>query len=517
MKKLLLSLLASVLLFSGCSLFGDENKTMSKEDALKMAQENPSELFYTLAKANSEYMSQESKKYMPSKETLQRYTSEFSDTVSFDLTNTPMGGGKGNYAFSMQSEGDYTNLADQKQKTDFSLVSDIMGGMFTSDIKGTFLVLEKAIFLQFEKSNISMMMMPAEVKTAVSSLAGKTFGNTWEEIKTLSQGEFNLEKYFTSGGFWLAMLSYVDEVKNNPQDFLTFQKFIKEENGYFYFEVVQNPEGTKKVLSLMKSILPFGADFEAEMDTAMEEAMKNSSAPIMIAYNPENRKYMIEEVSVPNGAENIVVTMKYIENEMSLSVPVEPGVVLSLEKKGDMIEGRITEATKQTVFVKGTANKDVLVLDFLHPDDASVLAHADFKRSGKSWGGEISSSALESMDPMFAGLKVVFSDCTWSAEKITATIQVKLKDAVALTGEWKYSIKKASGLLDIAKPQTVSPFADMATVFESLNTLSESTDSANPPAMTEEEMQALQSEFDAMSPEEKAALGAELQKMGLPQ
>lgn len=468
MKKLIVGLLTSALLFSGCSLFGNPDKTMSLNDAQKMAQENPSELFYTLSKANGAYSLEILKKYLPTIETLKRYTSEYHGTLSFDLANTPMGGGKGTYALHLVSEGDYQDLQNPKQKTDFAITADIMGGMFSADIKGSLIIVKQSLFASFEKMNIGMISMPQELKTAFSNLAGKTYGNTWDEIKTLSGNELDLKKYFTSGGLLLNMLNYAEEANQNPQTYITFQKFVKEENGYFYFEATPSQEGIQKMMTMIKNILPFGASFEAEMNSASENLKALETQTITIAFNPLDRKYYIttdQHTKITHTAE-----------ETSLFFSISETESIFLSKKGNEVTGHYTNNGQTSSFLQGTLEEKKINLSLLNPDDNSIIAVMTGEKSSNGWSGEITSPIIEKAVPMLEGAKLVFSNVLMTPEKIHAKFEGVINNATAVTKELTYTIKKSSGNFDLASPKDALPFSNLASVFESFTLLDSTED-----------------------------------------
>lgn len=462
-------LLASVFLFSGCSLWADKNQTMSLEDARKMAQENPSELLYTLAKANGEEKLETMKKYFPSKETLQRYTSSYHEKMSFDLLNTPLGGGKGTYETNISSEGDYKDLQNPQQKTEITSVADIMGGMIGWDVKAVISVVEKSIFVSIEKANINAMMMPPEVKTTLASLAGKTFGNTWEEIKTLSNGEFDFAKYFTSGGILMNILQFSEDAAHNPKDFVTFQKFIKEENGYFYFEVVPSKAGTEKAMNMVKNIFPFGKTFEAEMQSAIENSMKEqANTPSIIAYNPLNKKYFIQEIQV---ADKMTMTISFLENETSwkmIDKTSEPNETIEVSKKNETVVGNIIENGSTKAFLQGTITDEKIALSFLNPENNTIVGILSLQKSSKGWSGEMSSDELAKMKPSLAGVKLMFTNLTASPEGFSGEFDIMMNAASVVKMQSEYSIKKASGSVNVKKPENALPFSEIMKTLENL-------------------------------------------------
>lgn len=504
MKKLLIGLMASMVFFSGCTLFGEKDGSMSLDDARKMAQENPSELFYALNKANSEDAVHSLKKYIPSMETLQRYQSEYNETVSFDLANTPLGGGKGTYTFSGKSEGDYRDLQNPKQKTDFAIVADIMGGMMTADVKATMMVVEKSLFVSFEKMNINMMMMPPAIKTALTSLAGKAYGNSFEEIKTLTEGELNIGKYFMSGGILLSTSVMMEEMTKNPKDYMTFSKFLKEENGYFYFEVTPNPVGQEKTMQWIMNIMPFGKSFEEEMKASMEEAKAMANQPIVIAYTPAHKEYFIQEIISPLNPQ-VKTVIKKIENEVSLSFPINDTQVITAQNIGKDVMVTKTEGDKTATLAKGVYDKKTMSIDIYNPEDNTVVAHITGENDKSGWKGEITSALLETVDPTMKGAKILFSNASASPEKYSLSLDAQLNNASIAKADWSYTIKKASGDLNIAKPSNAEPFANIAAVVNAIN---------QAPVQTDEDTAKMLDDEDLvnMSDEELDALEKELMK-----
>lgn len=430
-----LGFIGAAVFVAGCTLpFLGEG--MSVQDAEKMAQENPEQLFFDLAKLSGAEGIEILNEMAPEREMFVKSQGYVSVDGDFNLEGTPLGGGSGDFAFRFDVSGDYSDKDNIRLKEVISAKANVMGGLFKLDALGEIRIVDNSFFAQISSLDFNFPMIDPQTKEMIMSFVGKWYGNTFEEMEEfLGDESFDMKNAF--GGSATAipqLLSLFEDVMSNPQNHFEFEKFVRQEGEYFFFEVTPKKESYEQFADIVKVLLPFSSNELELLDESMDSM---TLSPVTIAYTPSNSKYFKilradgedKSISVEKTDQGFTAVVKKNEDVLSFVCNKNSGDFTLTENKDG----------NESTYLSGNWSDDAGSFSVFVPmgydqELESVLTGTFSKKSGV-WSGELTSSQLadgkliiEKADISYSSadivLKVMMGESTVSTIAIESKVEI---------------------------------------------------------------------------------------------
>lgn len=463
MKNFFTLLLASVFVFSGCTLpftEPDTVETMNMSDAQTMSQENPEELFNTLLRANSKAGNDLIKEYLPEKDLLLKNTSKFLLKGNGSLEATPLGGGDLTFSLEANNKTDITNPEDPQRSSEMLGSFSMLGGLMKGEMKGLMTITDSSLFASLQDFDVNV---PGENMNAiVEPFVGNWYGNTFSEINEMTGEEgFDISKLL-SGSMTLSMVAVMDDIAENSDKYITYKSFEKEENGYYFFTATVSPEMYMKVMDdVIVPLIPLAGDELAEMkDMMAEEFEKIGDTPMQIAFTPANARYVIQQTQAYDmntgdllEGKNTVVS--YTADGVDINVPLTDTDSFSFTKKGADFNVTMTIGEEKMTPMKGTYADNAVtfqIFDTFASDESSIMAEGSFVKKDDAWSGEITS-------PVFPA-KLSIVSFSYAPENIEMKAEGYFSEQKLGEMEMSYVLSKTSSV-DIEAPESFQSFDEL--------------------------------------------------------
>jgi len=327
--------LSSAVLLSGCSIpFMGETPAVSVDTARTEAQQNPEKLFFDFAKESGKAGLEKIGLTDFDTELLVKSEGNAKISGDFNMEGTPLGGGTGTFELALDAKADYSDQANPLLSENFAVKVDALGGLFKVDTSAELRVVNTSVFAQVAKFDANFPGLTPEIKTIVQKFAGQWYGNSFEELNTLAENNlelngFDVQKILTGSlNPTLDFIALIQDIGNNPQNHITFGKFVEEKNGYYFFEVTPKKETYEKFGKILKDLLVnSGTEIEGNQQledtitSALEELTVES---VVIGYTPEHPEYFtitktIDEdgtkVLAENTAKGLTISISKTEGE----------------------------------------------------------------------------------------------------------------------------------------------------------------------------------------------------------
>ena len=482
MKKLLLSLLAGTILFSGCSFSKEETSESSKtspaqveEKKEAMKEMTPEEKYYMLAQANLDYSVDIMKENIPSKEAFEKGEKTLSVDGTVNLAGTPAQVGTVDFNISTTATGDYsdTNTTKLAQTIDFS--GKISEAMVTGDAKGSLelRVVDNSLFASLTSLEVNSPMVPKEqVEMMVGMFAEKWFGNTFEELNELQQGaqKIDLQKFIAGTPMGVVMWDMIEDEQKNLKDYMEFVSFVEEKDGVMYFQAKQKTEKSAQMISAFTDAFGLPAKAQEEMIKSLE-AQNNQI--ITVGYKASDETFItIQSPAIDQKTKETIEgktnTITFSDSELSAEINSSKGDVIRIQAKDGKfsIGGDSTEKKDFTV-VTGTYSDTAFTFEATDPNDSSqnteeVEANTQkkvigkFSKTGNAWAGEITYTNNPA-------LIVKISNASYSKEEITLSLEVAMGEFTYGPINFKTTIK-AIDSVSVDKPEEALPFSALAQI-----------------------------------------------------
>ncbi len=474
MKKIFLSLLSGMLLFSGCSFGGDDSEKLSNEVEEK-AKNSPEELFFQLAQANLDYLVTDFKENFPSKELLTKNGSETSISGELNTTEIEEGLPIKKIIFSLNAEGktDKTNTEDVKVSQNLNIVVEALHTEGNVDQYGkldaslAFKIVDNSFLASVQKAIITGPdQIVAKTEAIFSLFTEKWYGNTFDELNALAGGQVDIKKLITGKGMGVILWEILEDEQANLKNYMTFVSFKETKDGVSYFEVKMNAEKSKE--NLEKLLDGFGFSDEA-MVQAVAEFEKSINAVrdeiFVLGLKASDPSYISAKMAATDmnsgekieGKENTIV---YSSDEISGEFfPTKDNVLRIEAKDGKFSIGGDNKEEKNFVFVTGTYSDTefVFVAEDTEIEKTDNKISGSFTKSGKTWAGEITNTIDDS-------IVVKIANAFFEKDSVSASIVVEKTGEAGVVQIGNISI--TSSLSDIEtfvveKPETVVPFVSI--------------------------------------------------------
>ena len=437
--------LSSAVLLSGCSIpfSGEEEPAVSPDTAKIESTQNPEKLFFDFAKASGKNGLETIGLTDFDTTALVKSEADVSIIGDFNMEGTPMGGGTGTFEMIIDGKADYSDKVNPLLSEAISLKVDALGGLFKVDTSAEVRIVNSSVFAQFSKVEANFPGLTPEVKEIVQKFTGQWYGNSFTELNELVNTNFGLEGFDVqktlAGGVapMIDTIALIQDIGNNPQNHINFGKFVKAEDGYYFFEVTPKKETYEKFGNI---IIAFagntGTEADAEITTVITEAIASiSTESVLLAYTPEHPEYfkiskIIDEdgtkVLVENTAQGIKISIAKTEgddageivftktSEGKLSLIVDSPTAYNGERT-ELLSGTCTD-TEHTFTISAP------ISDYeLGEDAVKEVVKANFIKTGDAWAGEITS-------PEFENGKLIISDAKGNMYNAHAKISAVYKE-----------------------------------------------------------------------------------------
>jgi len=469
MKKLLLSLLAGTILFSGCGNTEEKTPESSKTPAVQaeekkeaMKEMTPEEKYYMLAQANLDYSIDIMKENIPSKEVFEKGEKTLSVDGTVNLAGTPAQSGTVDFTISTTATGDYSDTNNTKlaQTIDFS--GKISEAMVTGDAKGSLelRVVDNSLFASLTSLEVNSPMVPKEqVEMMVGMFAGKWFGNTFEELNALQQGaqKINLQKFIAGTPMGVIMWEMIEDEQKNLKDYMEFVSFVEEKDGVMYFEVKQKTEKSTQMISVFTNAFGLPAEAQAKIQKNMEA---QNGQTITVGYKASDATFItVKSPAInPNTKKEIegkTNTLTFSDSEFSAEINSSKDDVIRIQAKdGKFSIGGDSKEKKDFTVVTGTYSDTAFTFEATNPDQAKEETQkkimGTFAKTGNAWAGEITNT----INP---ALVVKISNASYSKEKITLSLEVAMGEFTYGPINFKTTIKAVDSV-SVEAPENAQPF-----------------------------------------------------------
>lgn len=465
MKKIIITAsLSSVLLFSGCTIpfiGNEETPTVSTADATSLSQENPEQLFFDFAKASGAKTIEKMNEAIPDKEILIINEGTISIDGDFNMEGTPMGGGTGTFALKADVQADYSDETNPLLSEKLEVKIDALGGLFKVDGNGEFRVANSSIFLIVNALDFNIPMVDKKAEEVIQKFIGQWYGNSFDEIKELADGEFDdfdFNKMFAGSAQFITAFNLIEDISTNPENHISFGKFIEEKDGYFFFEVTPKKETYEKFANILTNLMPLGGKELDNLKKDLENKINElSTQPIIIGYTPENSEYfkisnIAETMKAEKTAEGIFIQMK--NNDI--------GDIATFKKTGENFSYTITDGEITNEFLNGTYSDEKLTFNIFsekydmeageYTIGKDAILVGNFAKANNVWSGEITSPELEDG-------KLIFTDWSTNLEKINGKISAEYEENIV--GNINFSITSTKpDSVSISVPENVKTFKE---------------------------------------------------------
>ena len=490
MKKVLTAgALSSALLLSGCS-FGAiqeqlETPAVSESTAESQKMENPENLFFEFATASGENGLEKIGLADFDKELLVKSKADITIDGDFNMEGIPMvNGGTGTFNIGINAIMDYSDETNPLLSEIISTKIDALGELFTLDTSAEIRVVNKSAYIEVSKFDTNFPGLTPEVKTVIQKFVGQWYGNSFEEINTLiseagAEG-FNTQQLLTGTITpTLQTLALIEDIAENPKNHINFGKFVKEENGYYFFEVTPKKETYAKFADILINFIDSSGllakltedniDFSAKIKKAIEEMSIKS---ITIAYTPEHPEYfkiskIIDEdgttVLVQNTADGVRISIANIEGDNA-------GEVLFTKNSDGKFSLTVEIPSEyngeKTEILSGTCTEDkhdftlsLPLYDYeLGEEKLKEVLKGSFVKNGDTWSGELTSPELKDG-------KLVISEVTRDLMNIHAKISAIYNEKTITNITFDVKSEKPEGVA-IDTPENVKPFTQIQSDIE---------------------------------------------------
>jgi hypothetical protein len=459
MKKILLSLLSGMLLFSGCSLFGNDPEEQAKE--------NPEELFFDLYAQYGENSMEWVEENLPSQELLSKNKTEISLSGNLDLSFDPQFGG-GNVMVELKSVGkkDATNpekfAAVQKLSLSGELKDTPVQGNANGEVE--LRIVDKGIYASLQSLEINSAALPEAqmepFKALIDSYKGKWYGNTFEELNQLTGGQLDIEKLLTGKGLMVYMLEVMKDEVQNPREYYEFVSLKTDvqnkEEGVYYFEVKMKPEKAVEVGT--RAAASFG--LPSELMTQMEEDMKKAyETPIVIGLHPEDKSYVFmtfpsQNLETGEFIEGVESFISYSEEKIFAKIFVAEKDYLQLDAKDGkfVFSGEMGGEAKD--LITGTYSDKAFAFEFVSPDAEQDKISGTFAENDDKWSGEITNTMDES-------IVVKIADAFWKKESLGVNVSVQQGEKTLGDVTFAANISAIDGV-NTQAPESPAAFQELA-------------------------------------------------------
>ncbi len=420
--------LSSTVVLSGCSIpFMGEEPAVSESAAKTEVTTNPEKLYFDFAKASGKVGLETIGLDDLDKGYLVKSASTVSIAGDFNMEGTPMGGGTGTFEMIGNVKADYSDVQNPLLSDDISVKVDALGGLFKLDTSAELRIVEKSFFTQFSKFDASFPGLTPEISAIVQKFVGQWYGNSFEEINAYVETNFgitgfDIQKVLTGSiNPMLDAVTLIQDIGNNPQDYITFGKFVEEKDEYYFFEVTPKKETYEKFANIAIELVAnagVGTEADEEITNFINSLVEDLSLQsVVIGYTPEHPEYfkiskIIDEggtiVFAENTEKGLTISMKKIEGDDAGEIvftKTSEGKVSFIVDISTAYNGERTELLSGTC--TDTKHEFTIILpvyDYeLGEDVLKEVLKGSFNKKGDTWAGELTS-------PEFKEGKLVISD-----------------------------------------------------------------------------------------------------------
>ena len=417
--------LSSVVLLSGCDLLNEEKPAVSQEVAQAEATQNPEKLFFDFAKASGKNGLETIGLTDFDTTVLVKSEADVSIAGDFNMEGTPMGGGTGTFEVIVDAEADYSDKANPLLSEGVSVKVDALGGLFKVDTSAELRIVNSSVFAQVSKFEANFPGLTPEVQEIVQKFTKQWYGNSFAELNELASTNFGLEGFdiqkFLTGGVdpMVDTIALIQDIGNNPQNHINFGKYVKEENGYYFFEVTPKKETYEKFGDIVVALVgSTGVEADSEVATVIADAIETiSTESVLLAYTPEHPEYF--KLSKTIDAEGTTVLAENTAEGVKLSIAKTEGddageVVFTKTPKGKVsliVDVPSLNNGEKAEVLSGTCTDtehrftiSAPVYDYqLGEEKLKEVLKVNLTKTGDTWAGDITS-------PEFEDGKLVISD-----------------------------------------------------------------------------------------------------------
>ncbi len=476
--------LSSTVILSGCSIpfIGGEEPAVSTKTAQSEISTNPEKVFFDFAKASGKTGLEKIGLTDFDKELLTKSKADIDITGDFNMEGTPIGGGTGTFEIGINTKADYSDQTNPLLSEIVSTKIDALGGLFKLDTSTEIRIVNKSVFANISQFNANFPGLTDENKKIIQKFVGQWYGNTFEEINTLVSENlevkgFDIQKILTGGITPISnTIDLIKDIGNNPQNHITFEKFIEEKDGYYFFEVTPKKETYEKFANIITTFIAnsgAGAEADEETKKTISEALdKISTESVTLAYTPEHPEYF--QISKTIDKDGTKVVAKNTSEGLMISI---------LKKEGDY--------TGEVVFTKTSEGKVSLIVDIpteyngertellsgtctdtqhtfsiiasmydyeLGEDKLKEIINVNLTKTGDIWAGEITSPELKDG-------KLVITDAKGDMYNSHAKISAIYSDKTITNVTFDIKSSKPT-TVKLDTPENTKPFETIPTDIE---------------------------------------------------
>ncbi len=503
MKKIVTAgVLSSALLVSGCTFndikekIGLTTPAISQSTAEIEKTQNPEKLFFDFAKESGKVGLKTLGLSDFDTELFKKSQSKIAINGDFNMEGVPMiNGGTGTFALNIDSINDYSDSTNPLLSETIKTKFNALGGLIKGNISTELRIVNSSIFAQIKALDVNFPGLTPQISTIIQKFIGTWYGNSFQEINALAEKELQLQGFdiktlltgtirpITDG------IALIQDIGNNPKNYLTFNKFVKEEDGYYFFEVTPKKDIYKKVSDI---IITYLTNNGVAVDTQTANAIKQIKEKVetlplhsvIIGYTPENPEYfkISQDFKIGNNSDTNENHYTFTANN------TKSGLVITLtQPKGEhpgsltftktangeisVISEDLTQDDKKLQFISGTWTDKKHEFTLSLPsynnsgeENLEDILHGSFTKTEDTWSGELTS-------PKVKEGKIRITDTKGDAHHAHTKISVMYNDKTIINVVFDANSTKPENVT-IETPTNVQSFDTLPTRIENeMNTL----------------------------------------------